>query len=243
MHPPRITIRAAGSLRHVLRALIAGNVWPEAELIVGPAGLLRQSIERGAPCDLFLSANLEHPRALAAGAPVHPFARNRIVALARPQLGLTQDNVLDVLLRDGTRLGISTPGADPGGDYAEAVFARADALRPGAGAALAGKALHLVGGAAPPDVPAGAEPLRHFLTTGTADLFLSYYTTARRLSAEFMLVELPASLAVMATYGMVVLAPPGPARDTAQRCADALLSPAGQAALVSCGFEPLAPPA
>ena len=237
MHPSPISVRAAGSLRHALQALIASGAWPAVDLTVGPAGLLRQAIERGAPCDLFLSANLEHPQALAAGAPVRRFARNRIVALARPQLGLEPGNFLDVLLRDTTRIGTSTPGADPGGDYAQAVFARADALRPGAGAMLRAKALHLVGGEVAPDVPKGADPLRHFLTTGTADRCRSYHTTAKRLAADFAMVELPAALAVVASYGLVVLAPPGPPHDAAERCADVLLSAAGQAALASCGFE------
>ena len=41
-------------------------------------------------------------------------------------LALSPDNLLDRMLDPAVRLATSTPGADPGGDYAWAVFARAD---------------------------------------------------------------------------------------------------------------------
>ena len=51
------------------------------------------------------------------------------------------------MLDPGLKLATSTPGADPGGDYVWAVFARADAVHPGAKATLEAKALKSVGGA------------------------------------------------------------------------------------------------
>jgi ABC-type molybdate transport system substrate-binding protein len=39
--------------------------------------------------------------------------------------------LLDTMLRDDVKLGASTPKADPSGDYAFAMFAKAEALKPG----------------------------------------------------------------------------------------------------------------
>ena len=68
------------------------------------------------------------------------FTRNRLCAIARGALGLTSANMLDRLLDPMVRLATSTPGADPAGDCAWVVFARAETVRPGARAALEAKA-------------------------------------------------------------------------------------------------------
>src|SRR5215471_3096942 len=105
----------------------------------GPSGLMREKIELGMNADLFASADMEQARRLAIGHPersVIHFTRNRLCAIARPAVGLTGANMLDRLLDPAVRLATSTPGADPGGDYAWAVFARAEAIRTGARAAL-----------------------------------------------------------------------------------------------------------
>ena len=64
---------------------------------------------------------------------------------ARQAANITPVTLLDRMLDPRLRLATSTPRADPAGDYAWAVFARAEALRPGAEAALEAKALKLVG--------------------------------------------------------------------------------------------------
>jgi molybdate transport system substrate-binding protein len=74
------------------------------------------------------------------------FARNSLCALARSNLGLNQDNLLDRLLDPTVRIATSTPGSDPLGTYSWEVFARADALKPGARATLEANAKKLVGG-------------------------------------------------------------------------------------------------
>jgi ABC-type molybdate transport system substrate-binding protein len=101
----------------------------------GPSGLMREKIESGMSADLFASADMEQARRLAIGHPersVIHFTRNRLCAIARTAVGLTGANMLDRLLDPAVRLATSTPGADPGGDYAFAVFARAEAERTGA---------------------------------------------------------------------------------------------------------------
>ena len=123
----------------------------------GPSGLMREKIEAGADVDLFASADMTQARRLAVGHPerfVVNFTRNRLCAIARGSLGLTSANMLDRLLDPAVRLATSTPGSDPGGDYAWAVFARAEGMHPGARAAFEAKALQLYGG--------GAKLLRSF---------------------------------------------------------------------------------
>jgi len=114
----------------------------------GPSGLMREKIEGGMNAHLFASADMEQARRLAIGHPersVIHFTRNRLCAIARAAVGLTPANMLDRLLDPAVRLATSTPGADPSGDYAWAVFARAEAIRTGARAALEAKAQQLYG--------------------------------------------------------------------------------------------------
>src|SRR5215469_6050877 len=151
-----LRILAAGSLRGFLTEHAAAEGGAR-ELVFGPAGLLRERIEAGEECDLFLSASMQHPRALAAraGSRAVCFARNRLVGVARREVGLRPDSFLERLLAPATKLGTSTPVADPSGDYAIAMFDRAEKLRAGAGDALRRKARHLVGGREPAVVPEG----------------------------------------------------------------------------------------
>src|SRR5580698_1585370 len=142
-----LLIYAAGSLTAAFTDMVrAFPVPPDtiAPPVFGPSGVLRERIEHGEAADILASADMAQARKLAtAGQPVIMFTRNRLCALGRP--GLTTENLLDRMLDPAVRLGTSTPGADPGGDYAWAVFARAEAIHPGAQAALQAKALKLVG--------------------------------------------------------------------------------------------------
>ncbi len=224
-----IRIFAAGSTRAALTDFLSG--WHEDTApAFGPAGLLRERIEGGDRPHLFLSADMRHPAML--GADVRRFARNRTVAVARRDLGMTTENFLATLLRADVRIGTSTPGADPGGDYAEALFARADAVRPGAIAAIRARVRALVGGRGASLVPDGEPPARWFLRAGTVDVFTYYASNARLIADEFDVVTPPPELMVEAEYGLIVLDP------KAQSLAEALLAPPGQAVLARHGFLP-----
>ncbi len=145
------------------------------------------------------------------------------------------------MLDPALRLGTSTPGADPSGDYARAVFARAEAVRPGARAALEGRALTLTGGPSSPAPPPGRSVYAWHVAEGRADLFLGYCNVGREAAAELpglRLLELPDALSVGADYGLAVLSP----RFEAGRLAMFLLSPPGQAVLAGHGFTPVAAP-
>jgi molybdate transport system substrate-binding protein len=209
----------------------------------GPSGLMREKIEAGADVDLFASADMEQARRLAAGHPerfVINFTRNRLCAMARSAVGLTPSNMLDRLLDPAIRLATSTPGADPAGDYAWAVFARAEAARAGARAALEAKAQQLFGGGAktPPLVP-GKGAVEGIFLADRADVILAYCSGAAGVVNEvpgLAIVPLPPELAVGPAYGMVLL----DAKPVTSRFAAFVMSEVGQAVLKAHGFDPVA---
>jgi molybdate transport system substrate-binding protein len=236
-----LRLHAAGSLRAALDDVVAALGVP-VEASYGPSGLLRERIAAGEPCDLFASANMDHSAAIARerGLPVVPFARNRLCGLARPGFAVTTETLPERMLDPAVRLGTSTPGADPSGDYAFAAFARAEAIRPGARAALQAKALRLSGGRDSPSPPPRRNAYAWLIET-RADLILTYRTNALAAVAELpgaSLVPLPESLAVGAEYGLVVLGE----RLGAARLGLFILSPPGQAILARHGFEAPAQP-
>ena len=237
-----LRVAAAGSLRAALTEVVQafgttpGGV-PVTETY-GPSGVLRQRIGAGEPFDVFASANMEHPEATGRerGVPAVLFARNRLCAIARPGLEVTSETLLDRMLDPAVRLGTSTPRADPAGDYAFALFARAEALRPGARAALEGKALTLTGGPSSTQSPSGRDPYAWQFERGAADLFLTYCTNAvlaRAADPALRQVAIPETLAVAADYGVVLLSD----RPEAAHLVLFLLSPVGQAVLARHGFE------
>jgi molybdate transport system substrate-binding protein len=229
-----IRIFAAGSLRAALTALVAQHGSGPA-MMFGPAGLLRERIEAGDLPDLFLSANLEHPAAIAArhaGTVVQPFARNPMVALARRDLGLTTENFLHRLLQDGVRIGTSTPLVDPSGDYAHRLFDRAEAAQPGAKARLVSRTRALVGGRDGGPHGMGPFPAKTFLERGEVDVFISYASSAAAIGDGLDVVQPPPELAVTATYGLVVLGP------LAAGLAAFIGAAEGQAVLARFGFLP-----
>ena len=244
-----VRLHAAGSLRaaltEVARDFTAAQGMPVA-LVFGASGLLRERLEGGEPGDVFASANMEHPEALARAGkagPVVLFARNRLCALARPEVGVTVDTLLDRILDPGVTLGTSTPRADPAGDYAWEIFRRAEALRPGSQARLEAKARQLVGGPTSSPPPADRSVYAQLLADRQADVFLTYCTNAALAVRELpslQVVALPAPLAVGADYGLTVLTAANAER--AARLVRFILSPEGQAILARYGFAaPTAP--
>ena len=242
--PAAASVFAAGSLRVALTA-IARDFEARSGLAVtltfGPSGALRESIANGEPAHVFASANMEHPQSLTATAwsrATVPFARNELYVLAADGVPVTGANVLDVMLDPRWTLGTSTPKADPAGDYAWEVFRRAESVKPGAFATLDGKARMLVGGPHSPPALANRSVYAMLLSSGDADLFLTYCTNGQRAVEEMpslTLVRLPRNLRVGATYGLAVRSD---APSSAQSFADFVLSAAGQRTLAQFGFAP-----
>ena len=234
---------AAGSLTDAMTAMLAESGLPQNQVappVFGPSGVLRERIEAGAPADILASADMAQPRRLAAGRhrPVVAFTRNTLCATGRAELGLTPATVLDRMLDPAVKLGTSTPGADPGGDYAWAVFARAEAVRPGARAILEAKALKLVGAADSRPLVPGKGQVQGVFLTHAADMMLGYCSGTAAIERDvpgLASVPLPPELAVGAAYGMVVLT------DTplASRFALFIMSEQGQAILARHGFQPV----
>lgn len=244
-----VRLHAAGSLRAAMtdiadafEAAHGGSV----ERAFGPSGLLRERIEGGEPAEVYASANMRHPTALAeAGraAPVALFARNRLCALAQPEVEIATGTLLDVLLDPEIRVGTSTPKADPAGDYAFAVFDKAGALRSGATEALKAKALQLTGGPDSAKPPEGRNPYGWVMSEGRADVFLTYCTNAvlaERDTPGLRIVPLPEDLAVGADYGLTVM---NGSSEGAWKLAFFILSPPAQRILARYGFAAAGVPA
>jgi molybdate transport system substrate-binding protein len=236
-----VLLHAAGSLRgaltEVAKAFEAAGLG-KVQAKFGASGLLKDAIAAGAKAEVFASANMEHPQALAAekrSGPVVLFARNRLCALARPGLEVTPAALLDRMLDPQVKLGTSTPKADPSGDYAWAVFRKAEKLSPGAFATLE-KALQLTGGPSSPPAPQGRSIYGELLAQGAADIFLTYCTNAlaaQRENPTQQIVALPDALAVGADYGLTVM---NGASAAAYQFAMFILSAEGQRTLAKHGF-------
>ncbi|NEU72319.1 extracellular solute-binding protein [Hassallia byssoidea VB512170] len=213
--------------------------------VSGPSGSIRERIEKelseGASADVFASADIGNPQQLydkGLSQPVVNFIDNRLVAIVKPGLSVTSDNLLDYLLNPEIKLGTSTPIKDPSGDYAQEIFRKADNIKPGNYDILNNKALQLVGGNPnAPTVPEGKNSLVYFVKeTQQADVFLAYYTSglaARDIASDLQIVELPDNLAVRAKYGLTVLKNASPEGD---KLAKYILSPDGQKVLLKYGF-------
>lgn len=242
-HAQSVKLHAAGSLKAALtevskafEATGAGTV----EASFCPSGLLREKIEGGEPAHIFASADTGHPKTLEdagrTASPVQIFARNKLCALTRPELDTTSRALLDVMADPKVRLGISTPKADPSGDYALALFAKAGGQKPGLKEALEAKALQLTGGPTSPKPPAGRSAYAWVMTENQADLFLTYCTNAVAAKSEvrtLVIVQVPADLNVSADYGLVVMKDAPPA---ANAFAGYIRGKDGQAILAKHGF-------
>lgn len=237
-----VQVYAAGSLRDALTEIARDHEARTGQKVVltfAASGLLRERIEQGAPAQVFASADTKHPQRLANQgqwqAPV-VFTRNTLCALAQGTVAVTSDTLLSTMLQPQVRLGISTPKADPAGDYAWALFQKAEALQPGATARLEAKALQLTGGANSAQAPAGRNTYAWVMEQNRADVFLTYCTNAVAARAEvpsLQVVAVPEALQVGAAYGLTVRAG-APAQ--AQAFAQAVLQPPAQAVLRRLGF-------
>lgn len=69
-HADDLTLYAAGSLKagvsDVARAFEKHNPSDKVETVFGPSGLLRERIEGGETAHVYASANMKHPKTLAA---------------------------------------------------------------------------------------------------------------------------------------------------------------------------------
>ena len=248
--PAALQVYTSGSIAGALTEIAARYTQETGQAVKitsGAAGLLRQRIEKGADADVYVSANLANAQHVARdqlGSPAVIIARNHLCVIARSQLQLTAANLLDTLSKPTVKIGTSTPGSDPGGDYAWAWFASLDAAHPGAGKILRDKAQQLVGGAVAPKVPEHTSAVTYFLQQGQVDAFVSYCSSKQpnaRLEPGLVKVAIPPQQSVPVNYAMsVLLRPNDPDRQSqAYRFANFLMTPEAQALLPRYGFMPV----
>lgn len=242
---PPLGLYAAGSATGVLGAILrryTAETGQQVTLRTGPAGLMRERIEAGDAADLFVSANMAHPRTLGAEGKAEAtrlFARNRLCVSALKDVGLTRANLLDRLLAPDVRIGTSTPGADPGGDYAQALFEKAGQVRRGATATLRAKAKQVAGGRIDEPAPAGATNARETMIARGVNASIGYCSSrATTPDTSVDKIELPTDLAIRVDYGMAVVTT---SRNrtriaAARKLAAYLSSPAAQSQLAAYGF-------
>jgi molybdate transport system substrate-binding protein len=184
------------------------------------------------------SAMLDIAKGFTAAYSITVDANFKSSGFARPGLALTSATLLSAMLDPAVKLGTSTPKADPSGDYAWAMFAKADAVTPGSRAKLEAKALQLMGAANSPQPPDGVTPYAWHLKEGRADIFLAYCTGAKEALMQLpgaTSVALPPALATGADYGLTVVKGADAAK--ASLLAMYILSSAGQTVLAKYGFE------
>lgn len=238
-----IEMRAAGSLKNAMSDIVAAYQQESGQAVnssFAPSGLLRKRIEAGEVVDVFASANIKHPQTLKRNdlaESVVMFAQNQMCAIAQANVELDSHTLLQTMLRKDIRLGTSTPKADPSGDYAWKVFAKADGLSAGAQVQLETKALQLTGGENSKKAPVGRNTYGWVMENHRADIFLTYCTNAVLAQKEvpnLKIVQLPNELAVGANYGLVVLKA---AKPDAWKLAMFVLSENGQSILADYGFS------
>lgn len=231
---------AAGSLRTVLDEILQAYQAQGGILFTvkyGPSGKLRQEIEAGAKVDVFASAAIEHTDTLAQEnllGPSQLLTHNDLCVVARPQLGLREDNLLVLLASDSTRLATSTPLSDPMGDYTWQFFRNADQKQAGIYRILDAKALKLSGGG----MPVAGEKLPYITAfeNDKADAYIMYCTNAvvtKKALPELHVVRIPDGLNVRSDYGIAA----DERSEEGKRLVRFILAPDGQAILRKHGFD------
>jgi molybdate transport system substrate-binding protein len=247
---PVVRLHAAGSLRAAMADIAksyAENYGTRVEAVFGGSGTLQERLANGEAGDVFASADMGNPQALTQAGKAGPtvmFAHNHLCALLRPGLKGTPAKLLNIMLEPSVRIGTSTPKIDPGGDYAWAMFQKAELARPGSRATLEGKALkigNVPGSLAIP--PSAANAVVWLFQEKRVDIFLSYCSGAAAATAQLpgiTALALPPALAIEANYGLTVLS--GANKDLAGQFALFILSPTAQKILAQHGFDaPLLP--
>lgn len=240
-HAAEPRVLAAGSLRLAVTEILESYATERGvafDSLFGPSGKLRQLIEDGEPFSLFLSASKKHTDALLERGKVRNsevFTRNALCLMVAAGRTVEESEVVDVMLDPSVRLGTSTPGADPSGDYTWEMFRKIDAQRPGAFDNLDGKALQLTGGKV--DRTRKGLPYPAVFKEDKADVFVSYCTNAVATAEEvpgLSYLRIPEFINVAAVYGMG-LAPD--AGEESRALADYILGEAGQSILERYGFK------
>jgi molybdate transport system substrate-binding protein len=237
---PDLVVFAAASLQEVIPAIAApwSALHPGSDLVASfdASSTLRTQIEAGAAVDLFVSADLANPQALAdrcltlAGPAAVAATTLTIAVPAGNPAGIT--GIAD-LARPGLRI-VATAPAVPIARYAAQVLAAAAAMQPDPPAWSAAVAANTV------SLDDNVRAALARVELGEADASIVYVTDIAA-GGTVEAVPIPAALNVTATYAAVV---PGtaPQPALAAELLDFLGGPDAQAILASAGFLPPAVP-
>ena len=125
-HAEKITVAAAADLKFAMDEIVTAfkknNPGKELDVIYGSSGKFQTQIQQGAPYDLYFSADIGFPRALAqkgfAASAVKPYAFGRIV-LWSASLDATKMTMASLADPKITRIAIANPKHAPYGKRAE----------------------------------------------------------------------------------------------------------------------------
>jgi molybdenum ABC transporter molybdate-binding protein len=238
----QISLSAASSLQDAIMDVVS-DFDKSAQYAVNTkfstSKVLYKTIEEGGQADIFVSANMKYPQQLEQqgwGGPALMFARNKLCAIAQPEVKASTENLLEKLLDENIRIGSSSSAVDSSGDYVWELFAKAEIIQSGYFNALSKKALTFT---APVDDQKGAEKLIHsawVMSEKKADLFLTYCTNAvvaKKSVPSLDVIQIQPELLVGADYGLLVRKD---APESAWKLAKYILSPEGQKTLNSFGL-------
>ncbi len=234
-------IMAAGSLRGVLTAILArysGNKIPPVTCDFGPAGLLRQKIESGVKCDLFLSADRTHPEALRRNKVafrVEPFIANYLGITTTTELAGQYPDWQQLLRAPDLIIGTSTPVDDPCGDYVVQFYSELSKTDPELAENIRNRTRHLAGGKNSPVIPAGQMASQWLIHSHQADIFIGYRYYQKKASElpGLATIAIPEAHNIKAMYCMALISP------VAQTFADYLLQTESQQIFIENGFMSL----
>jgi len=225
-----ITVSAAASLSDAFKALAAkfeaGNSGDSVQLNFGASGSLLQQIEKGAPVDVFASAdentmNRAEEKNLVVRDTRKTFVKNTLV-LIQPASSNASLGSLEALREDAVqRIAVGNPDSVPVGRYTKGALEAA-----GQWEALQGKLI----------LAQNVRQALDYVARGEVEAGFVYGTDAA-LMKDKVKVSYTVPVSQPVSYPIAVLEH-GRDKAAARRFVDLVLSPEGQAVLARFGFEP-----
>ena len=242
MAQEQVSLFAANSLQAALTEVTAdfNKANPlDIKTKFSSSDLLGKAIAGGEQADVFVSANMEAPKKLEAqgwGGPAVMFARNKLCALAQPDVKTSTDTLIDTMLDDNVRVGSFASKADSSADYVWEMFAKSEIVKSGSFNVLSRKALTLTADEESQKTPKALNQYALAMDEKKTDLLLTYCTNAllaKKDLPSLQVIHIQPEMLVGGDYGLLVRKD---APENAWKLAKYLLSPEGQKTLNSYGF-------